>query len=370
MDQNTDSSVFSILRSRESVFELLIAAIILAFGINLLSDAFGLVYPNTTISVVVGSLCILLPIAYWVRKFINASKFELELEALLPIESKTGLLFEIDRYYYSEECSSILSSVFKENPALKSQWIAEIFPSRIRSKRTVDESKERSGDLRIAQELTEYVVLHALSVHLTDYFNALGGERSGGIVNYRRTDLAEIVLGNRILDLISKHPADRPALGHDEELSDGHELVMMGKNGLIFSKFELTLPRGSTVHRTIGNAVLIQNSRFKLQISVSGGESSGVPPRYFSELHMGRKYLDFEFRKIDICIRGELTWSGMLGIGKWDYFTWMDSFLSKLKSRIDFEQFVKQIGYELSLTTHQLDRFSISKKRVRISRSK
>jgi hypothetical protein len=305
MDQNAESSVFSILRSRESVFELLIAAIILAFGINLLSDAFGLVYSSPTISLIVGSLCILLPISYWVRKFVNASKFELELAALLPIESKSGLLFEIDRYYYSEECSSILTSVFKENPALKAQWLAEIFPSRIRSKRTIDESRTKSYDQRIVREVTEYVVLHALSMHLTDYFNALGEESSNGIVNYRRTDLAEIVLGNRILDLISKQPADRPALGHHDDQSDGHVLVMMGKDGVIFSSFELTLPKGSTVHRTIGNAILIENSRFKLQISVSGGEYSGVPPRYFSELHMGRKYKDLDFRKIEICNKGE-----------------------------------------------------------------
>ncbi len=125
-------------------------------------------------------------------------------------------------------------------------------------------------------------MLENLSTHLADYFNHPDFEDEK-LHTFARTDIPDVLLSNRFLELFSKPMEDR-ALFSAENSTIPHsaEVVMAtGKDGAFYSRFDLTLPKGARVSRSNSNTVVVRTDRFTLVIDVDfGGFGAVIPYEY------------------------------------------------------------------------------------------
>jgi hypothetical protein len=84
---------------------------------------------------------------------------------------------------------------------------------------------------------------------------------------YGRKDIPSVLLTNTFLELFSRPMAERPAFvgfGTDNE----NTVYAIGADGVIFEKFDLTLPKGSAVKRPEKNKIVIETKKVKILMVV------------------------------------------------------------------------------------------------------
>lgn len=353
--------ISDILKARSEVSELVVLAIILAFGVNLASSYLSNVF-STNDTGLYGTLVLTIGIAYVLyRRFFNGPQI-LKNKAIISIGPTKNQLVKINEYDFSYSFGMILDSLFKENKAIRSQWENGVFsPYNDKGRLSVEEF-EKSESQKLVKEITEYIYLDYLSIHLADYFNGDGYDKQF-IQELFRNDLPDIVLSNRVLDMISKDRKDRPAFAKErkskgEDEKDG-EVVMSWVNGVLYSKFSLVLPKGSTISREANSSITIKNRNMKLNFQIVSEGSNTFVDHVFTKYYMKLDKLksSFETNHYAVNIITEITIRPTFALfsKKVKYQQWADSFLESVDHQLSFETFLNDINWKTVKTMLRTD---------------
>ena len=138
-------------------------------------------------------------------------------------------------------------------------------------------------------------MLNELSMHLSTFYRSFEKKR---LRTLERTDLPDVLFRNHVLDLVSRDMQDRPGF----EARDYGSRAVAVFGDLYYSRFSLTLPKGSVVRRT-SDALVIENSAVKIAIQVeSSGVSAFLPFKYLTDA-IGVSPLDACVDAVNICIQ-------------------------------------------------------------------
>lgn len=253
----------------------------------------------------------------------------------------------VRRYSYGDDLSSFLSAAFAENDALRTLWHKK--PPGLPIAR-VDGNKLVLGEVSQANKLiveaTEYYVLKQLSLHLSRYFNSASFSEKE-LKQYSRNDVPDVLLQNRFMELFSRPMDQRPAF---VERGSGNVVFASGPGGVRYDRFELTLPKGSSLTRIGEGAIAIKTSRFSLRLSAVFMGTNTVLPSGFGQRYLG--LVQVPHRVFEIGIKAEVTFAAAsyLSATGWEYHRWIDSFLEKLEDRVSTERFFRKINWDSALT--------------------
>ena len=161
--------------------------------------------------------------------------------------------------------SYYLKAALSENKALKNIWIKNGLRVDY-----IDENGnyilKTSKSCDILNELIEYCILNRLCTHLNSYFKL---NKLNDIKVIDRYEIPDILLENRFLKIFSEDINNReyfidciPDKNEDEEF-----VSINGKEGTLYEKFELLLPRNSKIKRKNKNTILIDNYIFTISLS-------------------------------------------------------------------------------------------------------
>jgi hypothetical protein len=327
--------------SRKNLVELIVIAIVLSFGINLIAgQVLGWLNQKPFIILLTGILLCLVAIVYTLFSLFGSRTKSHTYEAFLIDGPASDNITDVPGYELAEKVHNYLGGAFAENSALLTLW-----------------QKQPKEAARLLIEAIEYFILRELSFHLEEYFNNEAFKKEN-LITYERMDIPAVLLSNTFLELFSRPMMQRPAFV-DMNDPDSHNTVMAwGDNGAFFDKFDLILPKGSKVKRPEKHKIEIETMKLKISMAVRYDGASTVLPRNFEEyyLHLLNdvEYTDegarilYSPKEIHVDIQITVKSRAMLSITGWEYYRWVDSFLEGIEKAISREAFFNRIQYERS----------------------
>ncbi|MGE0563565.1 MAG: hypothetical protein AB7O50_03535 [Pseudolabrys sp.] len=350
--------VESVLEFRGSFVEIIVVAVAIGLSISLFADALAQKLGQIW-SVAVGTTLSGLAIFILIARVVPKINRQLSLEGVLVIGPQ-GRPVTIDRYVFSRELSDSFRALFLENKALEKTWLKQkgAFQVDAAAKKTSKEAvMEMQANKRLVREGVEYFVLDCLSLELSGYFNRNPEIDEKAIVTLERNDIPSVLLSNRFLDLLSRPMEEREVFSNfsrgetqDEPDREMKLVAAFTGEGAIFDRFELVLPRGSTVSRGSDHSLLIDTKRFSLRFEVKFDGYGAVLPFKFEESYLGTKFDKTASYKVDIVVDVKFKWATILSRSGWQYFRWIDLFIRELERRFSFELFLDHVGWETART--------------------
>ena len=347
---------------RANLVELVVVTLLLAMGVNLISDhAVAAAGISHATALMIGLILCLASIAYLTARVFAGWTEARSYEGFVVYDKGQNQIIPISRYELGECVPAYLEAAFAENEALRTLWDREPLKdlsSFDRDSGTVTRKPVRSA--HILSEAIEYFLLDKLSTHLTDYFND-PNFRKRNLELYRRQDVPEVLLSNRFLELFSRPMEERAAFVEFaiEEEGPGEVVVKSGLRGALYSRFELVLPKGSVVRRPESRRVEIETRRMTIGLQVRFEGFSAVLPRAFEKWYLGiEDWQNLHPYQVSIDVDVTLKFGGLLTSLGWEYYQWVDSFLERVERDASQDAFLDAIGWEYALTV--LDSMAVS----------
>jgi hypothetical protein len=345
----------SVLKDRNSIVELVLAAVVLGLGVNLLATAVGVYFQDSVWPLtLLGASLVVLGISVTARRLFGASKIERKFEGFVCFRRGTSELIPVPRYEYVEELIDHVTALFSENEAPKKLWESDPVHKSIEvDVQTLSAKKRVTAAGQLLVEATEYFVLETLSTHLTDYFNQSGLD-AARLREFGREDVPTLLFKNRFLDTFSRPMRERAAF-IDQTLSEqpwqDQTVSSYGPGGIAYHKFDLVLPKEATVSRVDSKSILINAPKFVMTLSVVFDGFASVLPRGFEELYLGEvEFPDVSVYQVGISVNVEFKPFALLTRTGWDYHAWIDSFLLKVDHRFSGDSFLKHIQWSGAVT--------------------
>lgn len=337
-----------LLGSRAMVFEILVVAVCLGVAVNLLSNSVpSLLHLEVKWVAISGAVLGSVSLIYVFGRVFRVRTRDRILEGLLLYDHQEKKLLEVPRYRFGYAACWYTESAFTENSALKAIWEREPL--------VLGTESNKNKAYQLVREVVEYFALESLSTHLTDYFNQ-GNVRTNTLQTFKRSDIPDVLLQNRFLELFSKSMEERPAFlpsrdSNSNATHRGEVILSTGSRGARYARFDLVLPKGSTVTRAGACAVQIATRRLVVDIEVQFNGTNTIAPWRFLELLVGTDHHERVWLYgVTLVIRARFKWWALLSPVGWQYYGWLDSFLDKLESEFSKDAFVSQIGWEQAET--------------------
>lgn len=368
------------LSKRTDLVKLILAACILAMGTSLIANYLTDYFKSKMIiTLFIGGGLIILVVFYFIYSIISEAEKEVIIEGVIPIEHKTKSICPIPRYEFSETLADTMNAVFLENEALKNYWEEDFkseephpkeeasadkngkqkekktdeveYFSIVRVANEKHKKEKKKGD-KLLEEVIEYLIIEQLSTHLSGYFNGYS-HQDKLIKEYTRIDFPEMLLQNRIVNLLSTPFEDRAIFakaGLAKNPPEGEIFSIYGNDGSRYTKFDLVLPNGSTIVRPADGVLIVENNRIFLQIQIHYGGFASNLPKGFEHNYLGVDQRELDTRGIDIRLSYKIKPLALLYRSKWNYHNWVDSFAERLIEYLSFDTFVQNVNWETNLT--------------------
>lgn len=336
------------------LFRNLVLVSLLSIGISLLANFFSNKYNANSILLWIGVSLIFIVILVYLVIFYKSKEYTIK-EKSLFITDKKGDFLPINRFRLSEDMLSSLSSVFKENNTFKEKWENAFKEKEIKNeeefkKMHISNNKDIIG---FFGELVEYIFLKKLSVITVDYFNT----KSNEIEVLTRDKISDYVLKNRILEMISKPFEERSAFSNDQSNNRAGETIWaMSSNGVVFEKFELRLPKGTTLTKDKKNDTLvIKNKNYSIYFKHGFGGFSTSTPRGFEKYYLNKEFNEIKHYSFTPKLKIKLNPFFFLFFSNWKNMNWIDIICEEFSNYFSFSKFLEKIGYEYALTNIIID---------------
>lgn len=370
-----------VLQSRRNLCQLIIVAVLLALGVNLISSWIAHEFSTKPWVIwVVGLLLVVIAGLYLVRFLIKESSVSQKFEAAIILDPKTKNHVEIEQYGFSKKFNNSLRAIIVENKALKTSWESErVFARDEKLNTAVEEGEEttarnKSTDEAVSYfaivqqeveieedacsqksiliEIAEFCMLEFLSLHLSAYFGHTPHDENK-IVTIEREHIPALLLDNRVLSLLSTPIEDRQIFvqsGINKHPPDGVIHSIYASNGAVYERFNLILPKGTSITRPHPGVINLEHRHFILTITCRFSCFSLNLPRYFEALYIGSESKKLDSRQLDISISAQLKSSSFTLLSSWVYYQWIDSFMEYLKEEVSFDSFLDRIDWQSTST--------------------
>jgi len=349
------SLITRLLNNRKAFLEVVIAAILLALSLNLISGCLlELTWISPFVTFVVAISLTLICTLYFVVRLLWTRTHTYNFKGFIIYDSKQSKVVDIPRYDYGYHLRRFMEAAFAENEAIKKLWDKEPISKELHfDKKEGKVSRYIGKGHQLIVEATEYYVLEKLSTHLTDYFNQPDFDEQE-LRTFVRNDIPDVLLANKFLELFSKPMEDRPLFsGNESSPSKNGEIVMAMRKGAFYSRFDLTLPKSSKIKRIDSKTITVETNRFIFTITIDfKGFSTVIPYEYLHHV-LGLDTSALKEYQIDIDFTVSFRFASLFLPGGWDYYRWVESFVESFDQRFSQDRYFKNIAWESALTVIQ-----------------
>jgi len=346
MKSRNQRDFLNIPKTRTELVELLLLIVIASLGVNLISALIAQMLGPYRAGLC-GIIIILSITGYILFTRIFKKSFTNSINAVLSVKKQKNKLLNIRDYSFNFDFNMILHSLLTENKAFKSQWSDN--PLGVLHDKPSEKNNE-SKSQKIVREISEYIYLTHLSTHLTDYFQNDSYDKKE-LVELNRNDVLDLLATNRVLEMISKDRSDREAFLKLKDMpKEEGEIVMSWANGALYNKFDLTLPKGSTISRQKDNSITIDCTSIKLNFKVDfKGFNANVSPLFEKHyMHQQDKSKPWDNSHYHVkFITTIIIKPAFIAFGRQlNYHQWAESFLETIEGEMSFSAFLDRINWD------------------------
>ena len=348
--------------ARGDVLELVAVAVVFATGFSFLLRGIPDDVPQELLIIV--GICLVAAAAWYVlRRRLGALREETAIRGFFIRDRETNAIIDVEGYEFASELARITRYATTEDAELRAEWDDRpIVPSPPADAGSVP----AAGAARIIEECIEYLLLEELSMHLIDYFQASAMDE-GRLMRLGREELADVVRGNRVLDLFSKPPGAR---GREAgaPLSDGGPVEIYFGDEYLYTRLDVRLPRGATVNR-VPDGLEVDSPVVKVRLRSSFDGQHANLTSDFAELFLGDEEARLESFAVWVEVRTTVKRRALLLRESWDYFSWVDEFRGHLEESWNGEHFFERIRWpSIRALVRVIDRRSVVRSRTVPSR--
>jgi hypothetical protein len=371
------------LTHRTEVARLLGLGVVLAMGVNILSDVItdSLDLPQLSLIVLGAGLVSISALAF-AAELLRLSRFSNVWDAALVINRQTASLVDIPRYEFGRDVHKALQAVFLENKALAAAWneyplVSRPVPTPEGTPSSQDPQKSRwvsitrvtkdepavdSRSRGILIEAVEYAIIEMLSTHLSTHFNDFADE-DRFIQRYKRENVPDLLLQNRVLALLTTPIEDRSVFMEAKlpKNDEGELIYLWSDSGAVYSRFDLVLPAGTTVQRARPGLLRFETNRLIIEISVDFSGTSIVVPSRLLRWYVGIEPDEVDALKVRIGVRASLKTRALFRRKGWEYYEWLDTFMGKLEQDVSLDRFLRDINWDVAETQGLVDYHTIGR---------
>jgi hypothetical protein len=301
MTSRREGLLSGVLSERGTLVELLVVAVLLAVGINLVSSALPELLRWLTLTTgVVGCVLILVALLLLVTKIYRQLDYTRTIKGFFVLDKNANELVDVPRYDYAHDLRRFLRGAFAEDSALRAVWDRDPLTKAYEFDRESGQMNYHVTDAgRLIREATEYYVLSSLSTHLTDYFNDDTFD-DGELQTFLRQDVPDVLLTNRFMDLFTRAMDQRaPFVDHPSAVGKMSVVAAYGREGALYDRFDLVLPKNAKVSRIGEDKVNVHTKRLSVTLTVKFDHGADVLPHDFA-----RRYLRLvDYDGFDVCSR-------------------------------------------------------------------
>ncbi len=337
---------------KQDLYKNLLLVVLLSTGVSLCVNYICSSFLSNTLILWCGIGCVLLVVIAYIVSFYKSKSFTIKTDCLF-ITDKNGNLVDIDRYGVSNNTKFVLNSVCAENRVYEQLWTGAFAQQRITTKSGYIHINKGVGNneriIDFVGELIEYLFLQWFSVQQMDYFSSYNEK---DITTLTRERVADYLLQNRILEMISKSFLEREKFLEGTNITpdnyDREPPLMVYRQGFLYNKFDLKLPKHSSLKRVNG-ILVIKNRNYTIKFKHGfGGYNSSLPKR-FEELYL-KQHCDLSVFGFYPELEIKLNPLFFLFRSSWKYMDWIDILGEEFHNNFSFKKFIKHIGYEEALT--------------------
>ena len=368
-DDDKVGGIGAILSQKKELARLFLIAAMLGFGVGTLASLTAGQHsiPAWSIATVSG-LLIILSFLLLMQDLLAKLLFEDKARAIVFIDPAQNKLIPVEDYRFSESLYRTMRAVAAESKAIHADWDNDplVSPPKAQRERLqkkadapryatvvkVSKDQERTPtpkSARLLEEAAHFVLLEELSLHLSTYFN--DRDDDAYIHEISREDIPDFLLKNRVLNLLCTPIEQRDifltAFPERDKRPNGVIYSLFGSDGSVFSRFDLILPHGSSVHASSDGGITIETRRLSLTIKATYTETSASPSHAFVEQYIKVPYSSIASRNVIISMSGRVKPFSLLTSSGWQYYRWLDSFRRRLQLTCDFESFQKAINWRI-----------------------
>lgn len=352
MDDNDEIIKQNIL-NREILFEIILTAVFISFGTNLIvnsllniNNLINEIVFITGIIIVLGSSIFLI--------YTNFKKFDRSvlIKGFIIYNSKDNELIDIDEYELSRDLISNLNAAFKEDKSLKKIWdtipLKKVFEFSVKEG-SFNRKKYKTSSKELIEELFEYIFLDTLSTTLTDFFNKKEFEEKN-LIKYERDDIPDVLLKNRFLDLFSK-PMEQREFFVEDYLNDEDDfsstVLAQGRNGVLYKKFDLVLPKNTRIQRLGHHKIRLESDQMTMTFKIIFQGCGTVLPSDFEKYYLGLNFEPAKFKEYELSLKIDIKFKiqSLFSYNGWNYHKWLDQYLKTLNRNNSMKHFFKSINW-------------------------
>ena len=350
-----DSSIKQIKKTQFNIFQLILTTVLIASGVNFLVTGAISYFENKSglLFVIIGISLILLTLIITLIIDFKKSKIREIINAIITYDPQDQELIKIPKYILSEDLTHYLKAARIESKDIESLWKKD----KLGFKRIYNDIDPKSTFVEISQsaailnKLVEYLILKKLSLITVDYFNKPTFDKRK-LIQLTELNLPDMVVSNMFLSLFSKDISQRVAF---DNIENKRVVKAYGKNGEIYDRFELSLPKKCQIFRKKPNTIILKHPLFKLELTPAFSGFSAVLPRGFTQEYIKADVFTMRTYKFYIGVTLKFSWKSLF-IGKSIYYDWIDNFLDKLHNDMDFDRFIEDINWNIVSTLNQCNK--------------
>ena len=350
-----DSSIKQIKTTQFNIFQLILTTVLIASGVNFLVTGAISYFENKSglLFVIIGISLILLTLIITLIIDFKKSKIREIINAIITYDPQDQELIKIPKYILSEDLTHYLKAARIESKDIESLWKKD----KLGFKRIYNDIDPKSTFVEISQsaailnKLVEYLILKKLSLITVDYFNKPTFDKRK-LIQLTELNLPDMVVSNMFLSLFSKDISQRVAF---DNIENKRVVKAYGKNGEIYDRFELSLPKKCQIFRKKPNTIILKHPLFKLELTPAFSGFSAVLPRGFTQEYIKADVFTMRTYKFYIGVTLKFSWKSLF-IGKSIYYDWIDNFLDKLHNDMDFDRFIEDINWNIVSTLNQCNK--------------
>lgn len=377
------------LQQRRKVAELLLTAVILGVGVNLLASYILLDAQNRNAWMwALILLCISVPCIVIASAIAASTTVSTKVDALIVISRESKNPEQLPGYEFSESLARLLTTHFIDTPADSKLWRDTLAAPKASAKAPRSNGQGafvvlqaprmqfRQGKFEeidlLLKEATQYYLLELLTSHIDRHFDQFHPAKDE-VEAFSFKSLEQFASANRILAQLCKPIEELPGFRHEFPnwtTDNTFPVAMMGSaSGRSYKKLNMLLPKGSTLTLLSTGDVLLKHPNLTVRLRPSSITSNKLLPRSFVRLMTGKSEDEFISLSMTVCLDSELTWYRLLFGANWDLYRWHDSLVSDLVSRVSFSNYLNEIGWSQAHTTLQVSNRSAELRRKRQQKS-
>lgn len=335
--------LITVKERKDQLYKNLVLVSLLSVGVSLLANSLSNKFNSNNLLLWIGLTLIGIVVIAYLISFYKNKEYVITEESLF-ITTKDGAFMPIERFNISREMGKVLVSVFNENSIYKEKWLNAFKEKHIKDiKESIVYNKEIK---KFVGELVEYIFLHKLSLEQSSFFNG----KEEGVEVLTRERISDYLLQNRFLEMISKPYSDREAFAKHQDNNNEGTICAMFSGGVIYDRFELKLPKGTSLHKNKNGVLVIKNNNYTIYFKHGFDGFATNLPVSFERYYLKKDFQDISVHLFKPEIKIKLNPIFFLFSRNWKKMNWIDVICEEFSDYFSFDRFIEKIGYEYALT--------------------